>query len=354
VRGWLCSSLEKLIMIDFDYEALRCIGLNNTIIARLADTSGCAPGSRLCRITEYQRNRITLHDGSAEFSARALPRLLADTPLCVGDWIIAATNPLGEVWISQRLSPMNQITRADSPPIASNIDTALLVMGLDGDFNLRRIERYLAMTAGAEITPLIILSKPDIASQREQKIAALTARIPPGTEYLEINGTDPASVAQLDSWLGPGQTICLLGSSGAGKSTLTNVLTGAAQETSGVRDGDNRGRHTTTARSMHICRSGACIIDTPGLRSLSPETLSSAFDDIETLAINCQFRDCRHDGEPGCAVAGQIDPDRLHNFHKLQREVRRNQQTALERIAERNKWKSLMKSAAARSRQKRS
>jgi ribosome biogenesis GTPase / thiamine phosphate phosphatase len=345
--------LEKLIMIDFNYEALRCIGLNNTIVARLAETSASAPGSRLCRITEYQRKHITLHDGSAEFSARALPRLLADTPLCVGDWIIAETNPLGEVWISQRLSPVNQIARADSPPIASNIDTALLVMGLDGDFNLRRIERYLALSASAEISPLIILSKPDISTDSEDKIAALIARIPPGTAYLKINGTDPVSVAQLDSWLAPGQTICLLGSSGAGKSTLTNALTGAAQGTGGVRHGDNRGRHTTTTRSMHICRNGACIIDTPGLRSLSPETLSSAFGDIETLAINCQFRDCRHGGEPGCAVAGHIDPDRLHNYHKLQREVRRNQQTALERIAERNKWKSLMKSAAARSRLKR-
>lgn len=340
-------------MIDFDYEALRRIGLNNTIISRLAETSASAPGNRLCRITEYQRDRITLHDGAAEFTARALPRLLADTQLCVGDWIIAENNALNEVWVSERLSPMNQITRADSPPIASNIDTALLVMGLDADFNLRRLERYLALIAGAEIRPLIILSKPDISADAASKIAALMARIPPGTDFIKVNGTDPDSVAQLNGWLGAGQTICLLGSSGAGKSTLTNALTGAFQETGGVRSGDNRGRHTTTARSMHICPSGACIIDTPGLRCLSPDSLSAAFDDIESLAINCQFRDCRHEGEPGCAVNGKIDPDRLRNYHKLQREVHRNQQTALERIAERNKWKSLMKSAAARSRQKR-
>jgi len=270
----------------------------------------------------------------------------------VGDWIIAETNPLNEVWISQRLSPMNQITRADSPPIASNIDTALLVMGLDGDFNLRRLERYLALVTASQITPLIILSKPDISPDADEKIAALIARIPLGTDLFKINGTDPESVAQLNGWLGAGQTICLLGSSGAGKSTLTNALTGADQETGGVRQGDNRGRHTTTARSMHICPSGACIIDTPGLRSLSPDSLSSAFADIESLALDCQFRDCRHDGEPGCAVVGNIDADRLRNFHKLQREVRRNQQTALERIAERNKWKALMKSVAARNKQK--
>lgn len=340
-------------MIDFDYEALRRLGLNNTIISRLAGISASLPGSRLCRITEYQRDRITLHDGAAEFSARALPCLLAGSPLCVGDWVIAESNALNEVWISERLSPMNQIARADAPPIASNIDTALLVMGLDGDFNLRRLERYLALSASAEIAPLIILSKPDISDDADEKIAALIARIPPGTDFMKINGTDPDSVAQLNGWLGAGQTICLLGSSGAGKSTLTNALTGALQETGGVRHGDNRGRHTTTARSMHFCPSGACIIDTPGLRSLSPDSLSSAFDDIESLALQCQFRDCRHDGEPGCAVAGHIDPDRLRNYHKLQREVRRNQQTALDRIAERNKWKSLMKSAAVRSRMKR-
>lgn len=341
-------------MIDFDYAALRCIGLNNTIISRLAEIPPNTPGGLLCRITEYQRDRITLHDGIIEFHARALPRLLAETPLCVGDWVIAEANDLNEMWISRRLSPINQIVRADSPPVASNIDTALLVMGLDGDFNLRRIERYIALAAAAEITPLIILSKPDICMGVTGRIAALQSRIPSGTQYLTINGTCSDSVAQLNPWLGQGQTICLLGSSGAGKSTLTNALTGTAQLTGGVRQGDNHGRHTTTARSMHICPAGACIIDTPGLRSLSPESLAYAFDDIESLAAACQFRNCRHGGEPGCAVVGRIDPDRLQNYHKLQREVRRNQLTALERIAERQKLKSLMKSAAAYSKQKRS
>lgn len=341
-------------MIDFDYAALCRIGLNNTIISRLADASACPAGGRLCRIIEYQRDRVTLHDGVAEFPARALPGVLAETPLCVGDWVIAGTNPFNEVWISQRLPPVNQLARAGSPPIASNIDTALLVMGLDGDFNLRRIERYLALAAAAEITPLIILSKSDICDDIDGPIAALTARLPRHIQFLAINGTSAHSVAQLNPWLGAGQTICLLGSSGAGKSTLTNALTGAIQSTGSVREGDNRGRHTTTARSMHFCSSGACIIDTPGLRSLSPDSISSAFDDIESLAAECQFRDCRHEREPGCAVIGQVNADRLENYHKLQREVRRNQQTALERIAERQKWKALMKSAAARSRQKRS
>ena len=213
-------------MIDFDYEALRSIGLNNTIISRLAEAGAETPGGRLCRITEYQRDRITLHDGSTETHARALPRLLAETALCVGDWVIADTNPLNEVWISRRLSPMNQFSRADAPPIASNIDTALLVMGLDGDFNPRRIERYLALAAAAEVTPLIVLSKPDLCTDLDGHVTALTERLPSGTQFLLVNGTRPESVAQLEPWLGAGQTICLLGSSGAGKSTLIKTIAG--------------------------------------------------------------------------------------------------------------------------------
>jgi ribosome biogenesis GTPase len=344
VAGRVHPWKKLIIMIDFDYEALRNIGLNNSIISQLG---GVATG-QLCRITEYQRDRISLHDGSAEFHARALPRLLAETPLCVGDWVIAEANALDEVWISQRLSPSNQFARADAPPIASNIDTALLVMGLDADFNLRRIERYLALAASAEVTPLIILSKPDICPDPASRVAELNERLPPGTPILLVNGTSAKSVRQLEPWLGAGQTICLLGSSGAGKSTLTNALTGSTQETGGVRRSDSRGRHTTTARSLHVCASGACIIDTPGLRALSPESLSTAFDDIESLAAGCQFRDCRHEGEPGCAVIGHVDPDRLRNFHKLQREVRHNQQTALERIAERQKWKVVIRSMRSR------
>jgi ribosome biogenesis GTPase len=148
--------------------------------------------------------------------------------------------------------------------------------------------------------------------------------------------------------------LILLGSSGAGKSTLTNTLTGGQQLTGGVRGDDSRGRHTTTARSLHLCPGGACIIDTPGLRALrldaDEDQLDAAFDDIDTLARQCQFRDCAHEAEPGCAVRGAVDEDRLRNFHKLLREVRRNRQTPLERIAERNKWKVLVKSMAAKDR----
>jgi len=342
-------------MIDFDFEALRRLGLNNPIVSRLATLPPAGPTSRLVRLTEIQREWMTVHDGCFELAARAHPSLHAE--LAVGDWLIAETNSLGELWIIQQISPANQIARRNSSGqrqlLASNIDTALLLMGLDRDFNLRRLERYIAIVSAADISPIIVFTKFDIAVPRD-----ISTRLPAHIPVFQINGTDPTSAAQLSPWLAAGQTVCLLGASGAGKSTLTNTLTGTNQETGGVRHGDNRGRHTTTARSMHFCQTGACIIDTPGLRSWSPDADESAiaatFDDIELLSANCQFRDCHHESEPGCAVRGAIDPDRLQNYQKLLREVRRTQQTPLDRIAERAKWKSLGKAALARAREKRS
>jgi ribosome biogenesis GTPase len=172
-----------------------------------------------------------------------------------------------------------------------------------------------------------------------------------------INALDKTSVQQLTPWLDAGQTLCLLGSSGAGKSTLTNTLANADQITGEIRTDDSRGRHTTTCRSMHFCTEGACIIDAPGLRSLRPDgdddCINAAFGDIEQWALQCQFRNCRHESEPGCAVREHCEPDRLFNYHKLMRDMQRSQQTPLERIAERSRWKALIKSAGVRGRQKR-
>lgn len=341
-------------MIDFDFEALRRIGLNNLITSQLAALPTPA-GAQLVRLTEIQRGSLTVHDGVHELPARAHPSL--DASLAVGDWLIAETNALGELWIIGQISPATHIARRTEDGrrqvLASNIDTALLVMGLDHDFNVRRLERYIAMAIAADIAPVIVFSKSDIAPPRD-----LGHRLPAHIPVVHINGADPGSAAQLSPWLNAGQTLCLLGASGAGKSTLTNTLSGSHQETGGTRKGDNRGRHTTTARSLHFCPSGACIIDTPGLRSWSPDAdesaISATFDDIESLAAACQFRDCRHESEPGCAVRDAVDPDRLLNYHKLLREVRRTQATPLDRIAERNRWKVLGKAAVARSREKRS
>ncbi|SHG57038.1 ribosome small subunit-dependent GTPase A [Massilia sp. CF038] len=339
-------------MIDFDFASLRTIGFTQTIAGQLHTLTDLPANAALVRITEVHRDRVHVHDGQTQSSARPL---LTDA-LATGDWAV-----LHEGRIIARIEPVNHLARRTaegrSQAIASNIDTALLVMGLDHDFNPRRLERYLALVQAAAVAPVIVLTKSDIGSDVAHKLDELHARLPRGTPILAVNGLDAGSTAALAPWLGAGQTLILLGSSGAGKSTLTNTLTGAAQATGGVREDDSRGRHTTTARSLHQCAHGACIIDTPGLRSLQPDlnedALAASFEDIESLAAQCQFRDCSHDEEPGCAVRGAVHPDRLRNYHKLLRESRRAVQTPLDRIAARNKWKVLMRAAGARSKDKR-
>lgn len=342
-------------MIDIDFALLRHIGLTQAIAGQLHTLDIIPDNARLVRVTEVHRDRVTIHDGSTQSTARALPDLLET--LATGDWALARSDD----WLAARLAPVTELARRTSDgrrqAIASNIDTALLVMGLDHDFNPRRLERYLALVQAAGVAPVIVLTKADIGTDVAPRIDSLHQRLPGSVPVFAVNALDGASAAILAPWLSPGQTLILLGSSGAGKSTLTNTLTGSAQATGGVRRGDNRGRHTTTARSLHMCASGACIIDTPGLRSLQPdadeETLAAAFEDIDALAAQCQFRDCGHGAEPGCAVRGAVDEDRLRNYHKLLREARRVQQTPLDRIAERNKWKVLMKAAGLRGKQKR-
>ncbi len=274
--------------------------------------------------------------------------------------MLAENHAGAECWLAARMQPLTHLARR-SPAgrrqaLASNIDTALLVMGLDHDFNLRRIERYIALVHAAGVAAVVVLTKADLAPDSGERLAQLQQRLPGSVPMFAVNARGQEAAEVLGPWLGMGQTLVLLGSSGAGKSTLTNTLSGGAQATGAARAGDSRGRHTTTARSLHLCAGGACIIDTPGLRSLQPDldeaALSAAFEDIDALAAQCQFRDCSHQAEPGCAVRAGVDADRLRNYHKLLRETRRAQQTPLDRIAERAKWKVLMKEAGLRSRSK--
>jgi ribosome biogenesis GTPase len=346
-------------MIEIDFESLRLIGLTQAIASQLHLLHDTPADARLVRITEIQRDRLTVHDGHAEFCARVLPAL-HHAALAVGDWVLSITLAHDERWISALLPPVTHIARRGNDgrhhSLVSNVDTALLVMGLDHDFNPRRLERYLAIVKTAGVDPVVVLSKADIGDDVEARMELLRQRLPASIPLLAVNTLCDDTAAQLSPWLGAGQTLVLLGSSGAGKSSLTNTLTQAGQQTGGVRKGDGRGRHTTTSRSLHLCAGGACIIDTPGLRSWQPDadeaSLTAAFEDIDALAAQCQFRDCGHASEPGCAVRGAVDDDRLQNYHKLIREARRSQQTPLERIAETARWKVLQRAATARSKNK--
>ncbi|HQR10379.1 MAG TPA: ribosome small subunit-dependent GTPase A [Casimicrobiaceae bacterium] len=351
---------------------LSSLGMTPAMVARLASVSGAGGGHReLMRVTEVHRESLRLHDGIAEHSARALPRLVRSlldegTALAVGDWTFVAEDEQRQSWICERVPPLSHIVRRDGDgrrhPVVSNVDTALLVMGLDDDYNPRRLERYLALIHGDAIQPVVVLTKADIAAPTpdalDARIDALRGRIPAHVDIVAVNATDPSAAAALRSYAVRGQTLVLLGSSGAGKSTLTNTLLGAnVQDTGAVRLNDGRGKHTTTSRSLHRLPGGACVIDTPGLRTLRPDVdeaaLADTFADVATLAAQCRFRDCRHGEEPGCAVREGVDADRLRNYRKLLREARRDTLSALDRQRQLAQWKARGRATRARMKIKR-
>ena len=379
-----------------DLDALAGIGLGPAMRSQLA--CGIAdPAAQAMRLVEVQREHLLLHDGRATHRAHATPALLQDLGeqgegLAVGDWVLARPGGVAGWWISCRLLPYSQITRrtvdsragdgrrvAQRQVLVSNVDTALLVMGLDADFNPRRLERYLALTRLAGVAAVLLLSKADTldAAACADRLAQARALLPAGMPALALDLRKPASATALAPWLLAGQTLVLLGSSGAGKSTLANTLANtlaqtlsrlgapssqsaasAAQLTGPARADDSRGRHTTTVRTLLPLPGGACIIDTPGLRALRLDIgeagdLAQAFGDVARLAPMCRFRDCRHSAEPGCAVRQAVDAPRLLNFHKLLREARRDSAGPLERQAQMSRWKSRSRDAQLRLRAKR-
>jgi ribosome biogenesis GTPase len=228
--------------------------------------------------------------------------------------------------------------------LVANVDTALLLMGLDHDYNLRRLDRYLALARTAGIDALVVLTKADGCADVASKLVQVGHRLRPAEDAVAVDGRNAGVRALFGPWLAHGRTVVLLGSSGSGKSTLTNTLVAAElQDTGAVRSDDSRGRHTTTARTLHRCAGGACIIDTPGLRALrldaAADDIGATFDDIASLAAQCRFRDCRHAGEPGCAVRDRVAPERLSSFHKLRSEARRDSMTLLEKREQIATWK---------------
>jgi ribosome biogenesis GTPase len=305
------------------------------------DASDVPAGKRLARVIAQHRNGYRVHDGSKEFAAQPAPRFLrrdvdpAQRP-AVGDFVVLATaTPPTIEEILPRRSLLERAAAGERhrrQVIAANVDTVFVLMGLDGDFNPRRIERYLVLIEGSGAQPVIVLTKIDkvenaaSAAMRAELHAAI-----PHAETLAINAKDPASVAPLLEYLQAGDTAVLVGSSGAGKSTLTNTLLGVERHaTAAVRGHDSRGRHTTTHRALVQLPSGGCLIDTPGMREIKftgDEELGAAnFADIETLALDCRFGDCGHISEPGCAVraaleSGLLDAARWQAWLKLRDEL---------------------------------
>jgi ribosome biogenesis GTPase len=265
-----------------------------------------------------------------------------------GDWVVYDPTAARVMELLERRTRISR--KAAGAPLreqvlAANVDVLFIVAGLDGDYNLRRLERYLVMARQSGTAPVIVLNKSDLcedALARLGEVDRLTVGVDP---VVLVSALDAGSLMQLHRFIEPGQTGVLVGSSGAGKSTIVNALLGEeAQRTCGVRADDSRGRHTTVGRHLFRLPAGWLLIDTPGLRELSPwapaEAVAQVFEDIEQAAAHCRFRDCRHQGEPGCAVAeavarGQLDGGRVENYQKLTNEV-----TELER---KRRWKIIHK-----------
>ncbi len=361
-------------MIDeASLQRLQAIGLTPQMRSQALAAEPDLDGAQLMRVTEVQREGLRLHDGERETGARLLPALrqrLADAAdaIAVGDWVLAVANAHGQWWVAERLTPATQIARrlhdgrdkATRVVIVSNVDTALLVMGLDHDYSPRRLERYLALARLAGVAAVIVLTKADLCApaEIEARLREVRALLPADVAAVAVDALGGAPGEALAPWLGAGQTLVLLGSSGVGKSTLSNALTGAALQATGAsRAGDGRGRHTTTTRTLHRTAGGACLIDTPGLRALRLDgdagALGAVFDDVASLAPACRFRDCRHEDEPGCAVRAGVPPERLRNFHKLQREAERDTLSALQRKEQVAAWKARSRAARERLRGKR-
>jgi ribosome biogenesis GTPase / thiamine phosphate phosphatase len=309
-------------------------------------------------------------DRSAVVSGRFRFGALApsDYP-AVGDWVMVA-NGWQPALISAVLPRRSAFVRsaadatrrsagnlADEQVLAANVDVAFLVTGLDHDFNLRRLERYLAVAWSSGVRPVIVLNKADVALDLEDRLLAVES-IAPAVPIVVLSALTGDHVTDLAPYLTAGQTAVVLGSSGVGKSTLVNALLGEQrQTTAAVREDDSRGRHTTTHRELFELAGGGQLIDTPGIRALevagADEGVDTVFDDIADLALACRFSDCRHEGEPGCAVRsaledGRLSHDRLASHRKLEREIAHAERKgdARARAAEAKRWKSIHKAVS--------
>ena len=348
-----------------EQDRLRALGWDDTFAAAFAPYA--ERQWRPARVALEHQHIYRVYTETGECLARVRGRLrhraeAREAFPAVGDWV-AITQPTadGDASVEATLPRRSKFSRraagdlTEEQIVAANIDIVFLVSGLDHDFNPRRIERYLVTAWDGGARPVILLNKADLVADDQARFIDEIEAIAAGAPVHLVSTRTRQGLELFDQYLSIGVTGAFLGSSGVGKSTLINALIGEdRQRTREVREKDQRGRHTTTHRELLILPSGGLLIDTPGMREMQlwDGNVEETFGDIEALADGCQFRDCKHDREPNCAVraavqAGTLPEARLASFHKLQQELayqatRQDQQA---QIAQKRKWKILHKAA---------
>jgi len=318
-------------MTHDDSEALRPKNAPLSLLQKLGWGPFFADQADASVMAETPPVRVTeVHRSGHHVVGEGIDTILPPRPdATVGDWILLNAEEPAESVVLERKNLIKR--RAPGPErqvqlIGANLDTTFIVTSCNDDFNIARLERYVALALEDKASPVILLTKADLAEDVESYLSqarSISADVP----VLAIDGRGEEPRERLAEWCKPGKTVAFIGSSGVGKSTLTNTLSGGQEiKTQGIREGDARGRHTTTSRQLHLLVSGCTVLDTPGMREVqltdAASGLGELFADFQELSTQCRFRDCMHESEPGCAIksalaAGEIGEARLERWKKL-------------------------------------